>query len=115
MSRRAGGPRFQALGTSVGFKHRGCARLPSAILFTATSKMALSVNLADIWKLFKDSKKNEKERIANWLDAVAHEASLMAAIWTETYQRVSEGAFGDKEMGAIESKLGLDRNIAPNE
>jgi hypothetical protein len=51
--------------------------------------MSLSLNPADIWKIFSDGKRRNKEELANWLDAgfKGHQGGI-------THQRSSWGASG---------------------
>lgn len=47
------------------------------------SRMALSISVADVWKLFSDRKKSDKEAIAKWLDEVASEGRQISTAWME--------------------------------
>ncbi len=76
--------------------------------------MALSLNPVDLWKLFKESKKNDREKIAEWMDEVAADARSMATVWTETYQKLCTGALKPEDEDDIMRNLGFHRNINPN-
>jgi hypothetical protein len=51
--------------------------------------MSLSLNPADVWKIFSDGKRHRKEEIANWLDAVAADARRLAKEWEKTARLLS--------------------------
>src|SRR5271154_3966592 len=45
--------------------------------------MGLSINPADIWKMFSAGKARNKEEIAKWLDTVATDARQLAEAWKD--------------------------------
>jgi hypothetical protein len=55
--------------------------------------MPLSLNVLDVWKLFSDGKKADKESIARWLDEVASDARQMALAWTTVCTELSRLSF----------------------
>jgi hypothetical protein len=52
--------------------------------------MGLSLNPADVWKMFSDRRSRDKEKVAAWLDEVAAQAASLARVW-EAYVAALEG------------------------
>lgn len=60
--------------------------------------MSISINVADVWKLF-DKRKENKEAVSKWLDAVARDARALADIWTRTSTELKAETFNlDREL-----------------
>jgi hypothetical protein len=51
--------------------------------------MSLSLNPADVWKIFSEGKRRNKEEVATWLDAVAADARKLADVWADVVQAIS--------------------------
>jgi hypothetical protein len=77
--------------------------------------MGLSLNPADIWKMFADGKRKDKEQIADWLDGVAAEARAIADVWATTYQRLATNKLSRDDEEAVMFRLGFYQNRAPNQ
>jgi len=52
--------------------------------------MGLSLNPLEVFKLFADHKKADKEKIATWLEKAADDARRIANIWTQNRDDASE-------------------------
>jgi hypothetical protein len=57
---------------------------PHSFLVIMWGGMGLSLNPVDVWKLFSDGRRRDKEQIALWLEQAAAEARQIADIWLET-------------------------------
>jgi hypothetical protein len=88
----------------------GCFTL--ALLCTRAQFMSLSLNPADIWKIFSDGKQRNKEELANWLDAVAADARKLADVWIETTRLLSKSELTVGQEIDIDLRLG-GPNAAP--
>jgi hypothetical protein len=73
--------------------------------------MAITLSPLDVWKIFKDSKRSDKQEIAAWLDAVAGDARDMAEIWAEVYQRYCAG--NEDQRAVLHRANALASNRAP--
>lgn len=69
--------------------------------------MGLSLNPVDVWKLFADHKKKDKEQIALWLEQTADEARKIAEIWIKN----RDSARARESIGTVHSP-GRESNIS---
>lgn len=74
--------------------------------------MSLSLNPADIWKIFADGKRRNKEELANWLDAVASDARKLADAWMETARSLRKSELSSRQEYDLRMRIG-GPNAAP--
>ena len=73
----------------------------------------LSLNLADLWKIFRESHERDSEKITEWLDAIATEARALSDVWSSLYTEVMESGHLDP-MKSHEFIKFLDRHVCVN-
>jgi hypothetical protein len=71
--------------------------------------MGLSFNPVDVWKLFSDGKRKEKEQIAAWLEQTAAEARQIADVWLETAHSLPrrERGFQEDIFGGVAEPISI--------
>lgn len=53
--------------------------------------MALSLSITDLWKIFRERGKTEKDQIVEWLESVTKEAKDLASIWAQLVRDAEDG------------------------
>jgi hypothetical protein len=74
--------------------------------------MSLSLNPADVWRIFSDGKRRNKEDVARWLDEVAADARKLADIWVDVVRQISKNGIGLHDEIEIQMRIG-GPNAAP--